>query len=277
MAVLKVEKVVSALPGTLAADTIYCVRVGAGFDLYVTDTTGAIAYQVNQAAGAGETFAGSRWLFSDFYNSDATANPPFTITAISLGTFTTAPAVANALAQGTLLLRSSFIANSGVRIVTTQPIISASGLAFRAIAYLPTLATRTLRVGFHDATTSTDAVDGAYFEVTNLTVVAKTASNSTRTTSGTTFVLTAATFYVFDIEYVSATSVRFRVSQLSDGTLVYDQTISTNVPSAIARAFFPSLVVTNSATTASDLMLIDYMGFGPSKPSYIRMPFVAGV
>lgn len=277
MAVLKVEKVVSALPGTLAANTIYCVRVGAGFDLYVTDTTGAIAYQVNQAAGAGETFAGSRWLFSDFYNSAATANPPFTITAISTGTFTTAPAVADALAQGTLLLRCSVVVNSGVRIAATQPLISASGLAFRAIAYLPTLATRTLRVGFHDATTSTDAVDGAYFEVTNLTVVAKTASNSTRTTSGTTFVLTADTFYVFDIEYVSATSVRFRVSQLSNGTLVYDQTISTNVPSAIARAFFPSLVVTNSAMSASNLMQIDYMGFGPSKPSYIRMPFVAGV
>jgi hypothetical protein len=273
MAVLKVEKVVSALPGTLAPDTIYLVRVGTGFDLYSTDSTGAIAYQNNMR---GETFAGSRWLFSDFNNTAATGNPPFTVTALSTGTFTTAPAVADALAQGTLLLRGSNTANSGVRIATTQPWISASGLAFRAIAYLPTLATRTLRVGFHDATTSTDAVDGAYFEVTNLTVVAKTASNSTRTTSGTTFVLTAATFYVFDIEYVSATSVRFRVSQLSNGTLVYDQTISTNVPSAIARAFFPSLVVTKSSGPASDLMLIDYMGFGPAKPSYIKMPFVAG-
>lgn len=277
MAVLKVEKVVSALPGTLVADTIYFVRVGTGFDLYVTDSTGAIAYQVNQAAGAGETFAGSRWRDSDFYNSAATANPPFTLTAISSGTFNIAPAVADVLAQGTLLLRSSATANSGVRIATTQPVISANGLAFRAILYLPTLTTRTLRVGYHDATTVTDAVDGAYFEITSLTVVAKTSSNSTRTTSGTTFALTADTFYVFDIEYVSATSVRFRVSQLSNGTLVYDQTISTNVPSGIARAFVPSLVVTNSAATATNLALIDYMGFGPSKPSYIRMPFVAGV
>lgn len=273
MAVLKVEKVVSALPGTLAADTIYFVRVGTGFDIYVTDSTGAIAYRANPS---GETFAASRWRDCDFDNSAATGNPPFTLTAISSGTFTTAPAVADALAQSTLLLRSSNTNNSGVRITTTQPMISASGLAFRAVAYLPTLATRTLRVGYHDATTSADAVDGAYFEVTNLTVVAKTANNSTRTTSGTTFALTANTFYVFDIEYLTDTSVRFRVSQLSTGTLVYDQTISTNVPSGIARAFFPSLVVTNGATTASDLMLIDYMGFGPQKPSYIKMPFVAG-
>lgn len=276
MAVLKIEKVVSTLPGTLAADTIYCVRVGAGFDLYVTDTTGAIAYQVNQAAGAGETFAGSRWLFSDFVNSATTVNQPFTLAGIASGTATTAPPVADANAQGTLLLRSSATANSGVRISTTQPLISASGLAFRAIAYLPTFATRTLRVGFHDTSTVADAVDGAYFEVVDLTVVAKTASNSTRTTSDTTFVLTANTFYVFDIEYESATSVRFRVSQLTDGTLVYDQTISTNVPSGIARAFVASLVVTNSAATASNLMQIDYMGFGSAKPSYIKMPFVAG-
>jgi hypothetical protein len=41
----RAEKVVSALPSTL--DTIYCVRVGTGFDLYVSDSTGAVAHKVN--------------------------------------------------------------------------------------------------------------------------------------------------------------------------------------------------------------------------------------
>lgn len=271
MATLKVEKVIGALPGTLVADTIYFVRTGTGFDIYVTDSTGAVAYESNPVA---MTFQQSRWRFSDFDNSAASGNPPFTVAAISSGTFTTAPATADARTQGTLLLRSSATANSGVRIVTTQPVISATGAAFRGIAYLSaSQATRTLRLGFHDATTSADAVDGAYFEVANLTVVAKTASNSTRTTAGTNFVLTANTFYVFDIEYLTDTSVRFRVSVLSTGALVYDQTISTNVPTTITRAFFPSLVVTNSGTTAIDLMLIDYMGFGPAKPPHIVMPY----
>jgi hypothetical protein len=40
-------KEVSALPATLAANTLYLVRVGTGFDLYATDSTGAIAYTQN--------------------------------------------------------------------------------------------------------------------------------------------------------------------------------------------------------------------------------------
>lgn len=47
MADFKIHKVVSALPGTLEADTIYLVRTGSGFDLYVSDTTGSVAYKVN--------------------------------------------------------------------------------------------------------------------------------------------------------------------------------------------------------------------------------------
>lgn len=276
MAVLKVEKVVATLPGTLVADTIYFVRVGTGFDLYVTDSTGAIAYQVNQASGLGETFAGSRWRDCDFDNSAATGSPPFTITAISTGTFATAPAVADALAQGTLLLRSSNTNNSGVRIATTQPMISASELAFRAILYLPTLATRTVRVGYHDATTSADAVDGAYFEINNLVVTAKTSSASTRSVSTTSATLASNNFYVYDIEFLTASSVRFCVSELSTGVLVFDETINANVPSGITRAFFPNFIATKSGNGVVDLALLDYLGFGPQRPSYIKMPFEAG-
>lgn len=47
MAEFKAHKVVSALPDPLEADTIYFVRTGAGFDLFVSDTTGNVAYSVN--------------------------------------------------------------------------------------------------------------------------------------------------------------------------------------------------------------------------------------
>lgn len=49
MATFKIEKVVSALPGTLVADTVYAVRAGTGFDLYITDNTASIAHKVNTA------------------------------------------------------------------------------------------------------------------------------------------------------------------------------------------------------------------------------------
>lgn len=44
---LQVIKAVSALPSPLAPNTFYLVRVGKGYDLYATDTTGRGAYKIN--------------------------------------------------------------------------------------------------------------------------------------------------------------------------------------------------------------------------------------
>lgn len=57
MAALAINKVVSSLPGTLAANTVYYVRVGTGFDMYVTNSTGTIVAYAMNAAGEG-TFTG---------------------------------------------------------------------------------------------------------------------------------------------------------------------------------------------------------------------------
>jgi hypothetical protein len=52
MAQLKVHKVVAALPDPLEADSVYFVRSGAGFDLYVTNSLGlVVAYALNAAPG----------------------------------------------------------------------------------------------------------------------------------------------------------------------------------------------------------------------------------
>lgn len=48
MAVIKHHKYVASLPGTLEANSIYYVRAGAGFDIYVTNSSGTIvAYPLN--------------------------------------------------------------------------------------------------------------------------------------------------------------------------------------------------------------------------------------
>lgn len=52
MATFKIDKVLSALPETLVADTVYAVRVGVGFDLYIVDSTGSIAYKINAPVNA---------------------------------------------------------------------------------------------------------------------------------------------------------------------------------------------------------------------------------
>jgi hypothetical protein len=48
MAKYRTEKVVNSLPTTLTKDTIYLVKVGSGFDVYVTNNSGIIvAYPIN--------------------------------------------------------------------------------------------------------------------------------------------------------------------------------------------------------------------------------------
>lgn len=61
MAKIKIDKVVSSLPGTLVADTVYAVRVGTGFDLYISDSTGTTAHPINgvDSEEAGAIAAGS--------------------------------------------------------------------------------------------------------------------------------------------------------------------------------------------------------------------------
>lgn len=44
---LKFKKVISELPQSLDKDTVYLVRTGEGFDMFVTDETGNVAFQIN--------------------------------------------------------------------------------------------------------------------------------------------------------------------------------------------------------------------------------------
>lgn len=53
MALVKHHKIVASLPTQLEANSIYYVRVGTGFDLYVTNNTGlVVAYALNASASA---------------------------------------------------------------------------------------------------------------------------------------------------------------------------------------------------------------------------------
>lgn len=56
MATLRVHKVVATLPNPLDPDAIYAVRVGAGFDLYISDATGSVAHKINGGASGGWDF-----------------------------------------------------------------------------------------------------------------------------------------------------------------------------------------------------------------------------
>lgn len=54
MSAFRARKVVNALPDPLEASTLYCVRSGTGFSLFLTNDLGQlVAYPLNQPGGAG--------------------------------------------------------------------------------------------------------------------------------------------------------------------------------------------------------------------------------
>jgi hypothetical protein len=118
----------------------------------------------------------------------------------------------------------------------------------------------TFRLGFHDATTSSDAVDGAYLEVASTGVgTGKTASKSTRSTTATTYTLSTATWYRLLIVLDSA-AARVDFYLYNDaGTQLWTNNLTTNIPTASGRETGAAVIGTNSGTSATDLYHLDWV------------------
>jgi hypothetical protein len=209
---------------------------------------------------------------------------PFVGAAISSGTNTTAPTNGTGytgIAGGGVFIRSSATANSGFRYQTTvlsQTWFGTIAQKFR-FYYQPrgAFANVTVRAGFLDTTTSADATDGVYFELDGSgNANGKTANNTTRSTTGTAYAMTINTQYVFDIEVNSAgTEARYRIYAGNTETAVYDQTLSTNIPTTSARGTGTGFVGTQSVAAATDigilyaLMVGTPAGFERARGTYV--------
>ena len=198
---------------------------------------------------------------TDFLSTNA-AQSIFIGAAVSAGTNTTAPAagVIDGQHPGCILLRSSTTANSGYTYQTGLTQIRIGGgevydLVFRTPA---ALTATTYRFGFHDTATSVDAVDGVYFEAVAGTLVGKTSSNSTRSTTATIATLAINTWYHARITV--ATDLSLATFALYDmaGALVGSATLNANLPTASGRECGAGAIATNSGTTATDLIVLDY-------------------
>lgn len=56
MSNLNIYKEIAKLPDQLVSNSIYAVRVGQGFDLYITDSTGAIAHKLNRSENGSDVY-----------------------------------------------------------------------------------------------------------------------------------------------------------------------------------------------------------------------------
>ena len=203
----------------------------------------------------------------------------YSVAAISTGTVGVAPAagVVDGNHPGVMLVRSSTTANSGAYVMAgigaaVDRLRIAGGEQFDCIFRTPAAFTSsTYRFGFLDTLTSADAVDGIYFELAGASpIVGKTSSNSTRTTSGTIFGLLNSTWYHARIVVnAAATGVDFYI--FSDaGSQLGTVNITTNIPTASGRELGFGGVFTNSGTTATDLINLDYVAFSVPGRTLVR-------
>lgn len=190
----------------------------------------------------------------------ATSTDPFTASAVASGTIAS-PNITNTNHPGILRILSSTTTNSGYNISTNAiQFLLSGGEVYEAIFYIDALANNTTRLGFHDAGSSSDAVDGCYIEIDGSGVATgKTSNNSTRSSTATTASLSAATWYHARITLNSdATLVTFEIYN-DAGTLVWSNTLSTNIPKTSGREVGAGFIITNSGTTAITLAHLDYM------------------
>ncbi len=193
--------------------------------------------------------------------SPATIIGPFVATAILSGTYSTPVPAASLLGFNPfgVFCRSSASANSGYRF-STNTACDFFGVAtrkFRAKCLWRGTTGTTVRLGYHNCTTSADSNNGAYFEVLGDQITAKTAAASIRTTHPTALTLTSNTVYTFDIEAdAPATAIRFRVWENANPTAVLDVSIQTNLPTSSANAFGAGVITTNSQVVASDMIIL---------------------
>lgn len=202
-----------------------------------------------------------------FYETDFLTNsthalhqPPWYSAAIAAGTAST-PA-GSPTHVGINRFTSSVNANSGWGLLTSTAAILLAGGETSLCRHRPqTLAGTTRHTGFHDSSSVSDPVDGAWIWQDPATgiIYGRTRSNSVGSTTGTGYQLVTNTWYC-EIIVVNADASRVDFYLYDDaGALLWTDFLTTNIPTAAGRELGHGFVTTNSGTTAVALVDTDYL------------------
>lgn len=167
---------------------------------------------------------------------------------------------------GILELRDSTTANGGYRVLSSQSAIEINGgEKFVVTMYsADTRTTATSYIGIHDSISQADPVDGCYFKMvpngTSLDITGTNSNNSTRSTTST-YSLALSTWATLSVEINSAaTSVNFKIA-LDDGTVVFNENLTTNIPGSGRYMGFGITSTESTTDPAGSLCFLDYLRF----------------
>jgi hypothetical protein len=218
--------------------------------------------------GSSPTVLNETWkIEQEFLTSSASLFDPFLGTAISSGTISAGSG--DMLHMGLIGLRDSTTANGGYRIMTDITAFLLSGNENATFVFRQNTARGniTYRMGFLDTTTIALPTDGCYIQVNgsatilnlfNLTGICRSNNVQTQTTNYIT--LSNLQWYTAKIDTdATASNVYFSLYDFG-GTLLWNGTVSSNIPVTTGRETGFG-VIANEWTTdaAADIIQIDYM------------------
>lgn len=194
--------------------------------------------------------------------------------SIASGTPTSIQALNLANHPGVISFSSSTTANSGGQctwggITTGTPV--AAGRIYDYVICPINLANATAMLGVNDAFNNADAVDGVYIEIAPGGIASgKSANNSVRSVTASTFTLTGNSWYHMRVTITSSTAALFQIFSEA-GALLWSDTVTGNIPTGVGRNCLPRFIVTNSTTTATLLCQLDMASWkGPVTRGALR-------
>jgi hypothetical protein len=207
-----------------------------------------------------------RVVYTDFMNSSTSAGVqfPYTITLVNTGAVNSS-ILTNGVNPGINRFRSSATPNSGVYLLPIGTVIGTGTYYYQPntqVDYIfrtpATIVGTGIIVRFGMVQTASSTVDfdyGTYIEINENSLYGKTADNSVRSQTSTTYTLSTDTWYHGRVKYVSSSLIEYSLYNMG-GTLLWSDTLTTNIPSS--TRINPIILTLSSGSTAIDLIINDY-------------------
>jgi hypothetical protein len=202
-------------------------------------------------------------VFLEFQTTIATAFDPLSGTAISSGTILAG--TGDMIHPGITILRDSATANGGYRIMSDITAFRINGTERARFIFQDRSAAKTtitIRMGFLDTTTVTAPVDGCYLQILNNVLSGICRNNNAQTSTAVNFSNSDNVWYDGRIEVnPTATNVTFSLYNNTQ-VLLWNQTVTSNIPIASGRETGFGVIATESTTdAAADMLWMDFMNF----------------
>jgi len=193
-------------------------------------------------------------VITDCYNDSRLGGDGMASSAIGAGTVA---AIASEASHPGIINFTQSGANTGgwIGITGLTSVALAGGEVFECIFRMNSVTNTVYRLGFQDSITTTLPTDGCYIHIAGTTADGRSYSNTTNTTTGTTYTVSAATWYRAKV-FVSATNLATFTIYNMAGAVLWSDTVATNIPNGAGRE--TSMFVLGYKTTAGTVSLADF-------------------